>query len=175
MIQYVTDLEYAEDTRFIAGTVDQRTLSLTIRLNYNITPNLTIQYYGQPFISRGRYDEFKYATNTLARELSDRYYQYQPEEISYDEAKEVYYIDELADGTVDYEFENPDFNFIQFRSNLVARWEYVPGSELFLVWTQGNTASGNPADRLVPSLTENLFTNQAHNIFLVKWTYRFLL
>ena len=175
VIQYVTDLEYAEDTRFIAGTVDQRTLSLTIRLNYNITPNLTIQYYGQPFISRGRYDEFKYATNTLARELSDRYYQYQPEEISYDEAKEVYYIDELADGTVDYEFENPDFNFIQFRSNLVARWEYVPGSELFLVWTQGNTASGNPADRLVPSLTENLFTNQAHNIFLVKWTYRFLL
>jgi hypothetical protein len=40
---------------------------------------------------------------------------------------------------IDYRFDKPDFNFVQFRSNLVARWEYKAGSELYLVWSQGNT------------------------------------
>ena len=53
---------------------------------------------------------------------------------------DVYAIDENLDGTIDYSFENPDFSYVQFNSNLVLRWEYIPGSELFLVWSQGVTA-----------------------------------
>ena len=64
---------------------------------------------------------------------------------------------------------------MQFRSNLVVRWEYVPGSELFLVFTQSNTNLGDPEARILPSLSDNLFNNQPTNIFLLKWTYRFLL
>jgi len=75
---------------------------------------------------------------------------------------------------VDYAIDDPDFNFIQFRSNLVARWEYIPGSELFLVWAQGTTSFGDSGDRLLPSLSDNLFSDQAHNIFLIKCTYRFI-
>lgn len=178
-IQYVTDLQIAneggEETRYITGAVDQRTFSMTMRLNYSITPDLSIQYYGQPFISRGRYDRFNYIKDALAANFHDRVALYKPEAIEYIEEEELYEVDEDLDGTVDYSFDQPDFNFIQFRSNLVARWEYIPGSELFLVWSQNNTFSGDPTDDLIPSLTENIFTNQAQNIFLIKLTYRFLL
>ena len=173
-IQNVTQDEFNGETRYIAGTVDQRTFSTTIRLNYNVTPNLTIQYYGQPFISRGRYKDYKFITNSLAENFADRFHQYTDEQISFDETEELFSVDEDQNGTIDYTFGEPDFSFIQFRSNLVARWEYVPGSEIFLVWSQGTTNFGDPDDGLLPSLSDNLFSQQAHNIFLVKLTYRFL-
>ena len=89
----------------------------------------------------------------------------------------TYLIDENRDGTTDYSFGKPDFNFVQFRSNLVARWEYRPGSEIFLVWSQGNTADAfNDLDTPVfNSLFNNAFSGgNARNTFLVKCTYRFL-
>jgi hypothetical protein len=173
-IQYVTDLDFQDNTRYVAGTVDQRTFSTTLRLNYSITPNLTLQYYGQPFISRGRYKDFKYITNSMAEDFSDRFHLYADREIGFNAQNEEYAVYENRDEVVDYTFSDPDFNFIQFRSNLVARWEYIPGSEIFLVWSQGTTNSGEPGEKLIPSLTENLFSEKAHNIFLLKLTYRFL-
>ena len=47
-----------------------------------------------------------------------------------------YFVDENGDGVPDYSFANPDFNFVQFRSNLVLRWEYKPGSEFYVVWSE---------------------------------------
>lgn len=173
-IQNVSRTDFEGQPRYIAGTVDQKTLSITLRLNYNITPNLTLQYYGQPFISKGQYKDFKYITNSLAEDFTDRFYQFSDQEISFNAKEEYFSVDENQDGEIDYTFDNPDFNFMQFRSNLVARWEYIPGSEIFLVWSQGITNFGDPNERLVPSLSDNLFSEQAHNIFLIKMTYRFL-
>ena len=174
-IQYVTRTSFDNESRYIAATVNQNTLSMTIRLNYSITPNLTLQYYGQPFISRGQYKDFKRITDPLAKDFQERFALFQDEHISLDEVNGQYRIDEDADGSIDYHFRQPDFNFMQFRSNLVARWEYIPGSELFLVWSQGITNFGDPEENLLPSLRENLFSRTPHNIFLVKFTYRFLL
>ena len=143
-------------------------------MNYTILPNLTIQYYGQPFISRGRYESFKFITDPLAKSFTDRFEVYDNQQIFWDEKGSDYLIDENRDGVIDYSIGQPDFNFMQFRSNLVLRWEYVPGSEFFLVWSQNTTQFGDPADSLLPSLQQNLFSEQAHNIFLVKLTYRFL-
>ena len=78
------------------------------------------------------------------------------------------------DGKIDYTFGKPDFNFVQFRSNLVARWEYKPGSELYLVWSQGSTPDVASDSPLGKSLFDNIFDQQPHNIFLMKWTYRFI-
>ncbi|MCP3930735.1 MAG: carbohydrate binding family 9 domain-containing protein [Bacteroidetes bacterium] len=172
-IQSVGSAEFEGEARYLAGSVDQRTLSMTLRLNYTITPNLTLQFYGQPFISQGQYDEFKYITDPMAKVMNKRFHQYTEEEITFDSAEDIYRIDENQDGVHDYTVGNPDFSFIQFRSNLVARWEYIPGSELYLVWSQGTTNSGDPEEALFPNLTDNLFTNKAHNIFLLKLTYRF--
>lgn len=175
IVQYARFAEFQNNPRYIAGSLDQKTLSLTARLNYNITPNLTLQYYGQPFISRGRYFDIKHLTDPLNEEIPNQFHLFKDNEISFDNEEEIYSVDEDRDGTIDYTFSNPDFSFIQFRSNLVARWEYIPGSELFLVWSQGTTNFGNPAERLIPSLNDNLFSRKINNIFLIKATYRFLL
>ena len=84
------------------------------------------------------------------------------------------YIDENGDQITDYSFSNPDFNFLQFRSNLVLRWEYTPGSEIFLVWTQSTTSTTDPEKGIFSSLTDDLFSEKINNIFLMKFTYRFL-
>ena len=173
--QYVTQLDIGDQRRYINGRVDQHTFSATLRLNYNITPDLTIQYYGQPFISRGNYDRFNRVTDQpLARNFEDRFTAFGEDNVRYDEQKEVYEVDEDGDQNIDYSFGQPDFNFIQFRSNLVFRWEYTPGSELFLVWSQGATAFDDPQQGLFRSLTDNLFGENARNVFLVKGTYRFI-
>jgi hypothetical protein len=173
--QYVTEVDNNGTPRYILGDIDNQTLSAAIRFNYTINPNLTIQYYGEPFISIGRFKDLKYVTNSIADNLNDRFYQYQPNEISFDTASNSYIVDEGANGTVNYSFRNPDFAFVQFRSNLVLRWEYIPGSELFLVWSQGTTGFGNTRDHLLRSLDNQILGQQPENIFLMKFTYRFVL
>jgi len=141
-------------------------------LNYTINPNLTVQYWGQPFISQGTYSSFKVITDPLASNFSQRFVEYGPDQITL--AENTYEVDENLDGRVDFSFDNPDFSFVQFRSNLVVRWEYIPGSELFLVWSQDITTSGDPSLDLLPNLESNIFGNGlASNIFLLKATYRF--
>ena len=129
---------------------------------------MTIQYYGQPFVFRANYADFKYITDPNADKFGDRFEFFANDQLTYDSANEQYSIDENRDGLVDYSFDDPDFSFIQFRSNLVFRWEYVAGSELFLVWTQSNSNFGNPQDDLFESLKNGLFDNTPHNIFLIK-------
>ena len=172
--QFVRNITYNNKTRSIVGEVKQKTLRFTTRVNYNITPDLTLQYYGQPYITRPLYNKFAYVSDPLAKNYNDRFHLFTPGEISFSNG--VYTIDENTDGTPDYSFSKPDFNFVQFRSNLVVRWEYKPGSELYLVWSQGNTADAfDDLDTpLARSLFDNAFSNQFRNIFLMKWTYRFL-
>ena len=173
--QFVTNINYAQTLRTIVSEVSQKTIRFTGRVNYNITPDLTLQYYGQPYLTRPLYKNYALVTNPLAKAYNDRFHIFTPSEISYNNGR--YSIDEDANGTVDYSFDKPDFNFVQFRSNLILRWEYRRGSEFYLVWSQGNTADafGELTTPVFNSLFDNAFTGeQSRNIFLVKWTYRFL-
>ena len=172
--QWVTEVDFNGQNRIIVSAVDQNTLRFTARLNYNITPDLTVQYYGQPFITRPKYKDFGYVVDPLDKDFDRRFHRFAASEISYME--DEFRVDENGDGQVDYAFGKPDFNFVQFRSNLVVRWEYIPGSEVYLVWSQGSTpdAYGDLDSPLGRSLFDNLFDQQARNIFLVKMTYRFL-
>ncbi|GLU42765.1 DUF5916 domain-containing protein [Allomuricauda sp. NBRC 101325] len=172
-LQFITNYEDVNGSpRYLNGEIDQRTLSMSFRLNFTINPNLTIQYWGQPFISRGRYSNFKHITDPLAKNFEDRFVQYSPQQTSYSDG--VYGIDEDLDGIDDFTFDDPDFSFVQFRSNLVIRWEYIPGSEIFLVWSQDVSRSGDPTAGLLPSLGDNIFGQKPQNIFLLKATYRFV-
>ena len=172
--QFVSNVAYNDLTRSIVGQVKQKTLRFTGRLSYNITPDLTVQYYGQPYITRPLYSNFAYVSSPLAKKMSDRFYVYSPNQISFNNNE--YSVDENMDGTVDYSFYRPDFNFVQFRSNFVVRWEYRAGSELYFVWSQGNTPNViNDLDTpITESLFDNAFSQGARNIFLIKCTYRFL-
>ena len=173
--QFVDNVKYNNIIRTIVGEVKQKTLRFTGRASYNVTPDLTIQYYGQPFITRPLYDHFGYVLRPMAKKYDDRFYVFSANQISSENG--MYAIDENRDGTTDYSFSKPDFNFVQFRSNLVVRWEYKAGSEFYLVWSQGNTpdAYSDLSSPIASSLFDNAFGgDNARNIFLVKWTYRFL-
>lgn len=171
--QYVTQSDYNSDSRYVLGTIDNHTLTASVRLDYTINPNLSIQYYGQPFISRGRYKDFKYVTNPVAERLTERFQLYDSNQINL--SGNDFQVDENRDGTMDYSFSNPDFSHVQFNSNLVLRWEYIPGSELFLVWSQGVKSSVSSSDGLFEGFETGILDERPQNIFLLKATYRFIL
>ena len=173
--QYVMQTSFNGEPRYILATIDQKTLSVTIRLNYSITPDLSIQYYGQPFVSVGKYSEFKYVTHPRAPRLEDRLHWYTDDEITADPRSGGYWVDEDHDGVDDYWIYNPDFNFKQFRSNLVIRWEYVPGSTLYLVWTQERTGWLPDGTFDAKNNFRELFDIFPDNIFLIKLNYWFSL
>ena len=173
--QYVDEVDFSGTPRYITGNIDQRTFSAALRFNYSLNPNLSIQFYGQPFISRGTYTDFNYVDNPIAEKLDDRIILYNANQISRTNNTGSYLIDENLDGNTDYEIGDPDFSFVQFRSNLVVRWEYIPGSEIFLVWSQGVTGFGDPMDSLGSNLDAQIFNQKMDNTFLIKATYRFVL
>ncbi|OQP45380.1 hypothetical protein A4D02_33835 [Niastella koreensis] len=175
--QFVDNVTYNNTTRTIVSEVKQHTLRFTARLTYNITPDLTIQYYGQPYLNRPVYNHFAYVSNPMAKNYNDRFHPFNNGEVK--EVNGVYQVDEQKDGIVDYTFDKPDFNFVQFRSNFVMRWEYKRGSELYVVWSQSNTPDADADLDNNVGISKSLWTNAfdhnaARNIFLVKWTYRFL-
>jgi hypothetical protein len=170
--QYVTELTFGNHKRYILGNIKNHEFSTTLRFTYSINPNMSIQFYGQPFISRGRYSEFKFVNTAAADRFTDRVTIYDINQIS--PGTNVYTIDENSDNAIDYQFDKPDFSFAQFRSNLVARWEYIPGSEIFLVWAQGIVGNENPEASLSTSLRNQVLSNRKENTFLLKVTYRFV-
>ncbi|MEN8881549.1 MAG: hypothetical protein ABF263_04375 [Polaribacter sp.] len=67
-----------------------------------------------------------------------------------------------------------DFSFTQLQTNLVVRWEYIPGSELFLVWARGSSGFQDVNDSLTESISRQVFDAPAQDTFLIKATYRFV-
>ncbi len=170
-LQYLSALNFNGESRYIFGELDQSTVYMTFRINITINPELTLEYYGQPYISAGRYSNYKMITNTKADKFTDSYRLYSPSEISPDAVNGAYTVDENMDGSADYSFKNPDFNFRQFRSNLVVRWEYLPGSTVYLVWSQGRTSSASTGIYSFGTDMKGLFEAVPRNIFLIKLSY----
>ena len=152
--------------------IDNQSLTPTLRVNYSFNPNLTLQYYAQPFIFKARYSNFNYVTSAAADKLADRVSWFSNQQISFEDG--AYHIDENSDGNIDYSLGDPDFAFMQFRSNMVLRWEYIPGSEIFLVWSQGITDFGNLDRNVFQLATNDLFASGPENTFLLKATFRFV-
>ncbi len=170
-LQYVTTLNATQGTRYILGTIDQKTIGLTFRIDYSITPVFSIQYYGSPFVSRGYYKDFKYITNPESREYYNRFSLYNDPVRTGDQL----WLDENIDNTLDYTISDPDFNFHQFRSNFVAKWEYRPGSLLYLVWSSDVTGNVNPVNTGLGDSMGQLWNRFPDSIFLVKFSYWFSL
>jgi hypothetical protein len=172
-LQYVTDLSVADGNhRYILATVDQRIYRLTVRSTVNITPNLTVELWAQPFIATGVYDEFKKTLSPAATQFRERFETYQSIEVSRDNGR--YIITENQSATP-FSFQNPDFNIKEFRSNLVMRWEYIPGSTFFLVWSSNGSVFSSEQDSNFYAGTRQLMDLAARNTFLMKYTYRFIL
>ena len=155
------------DDRYIFGRINQKTMGIVMRLDFSITPDLSIQYYGQPLVSAGKYSAIKRITNPRAERYQDRFHTFTDIEIQKD-ADGGFTVDENGDGSTVYSLDNPDFNFRQFRSNLIVRWEYNPGSTIFLVWTQERTSFVEDGNFSFRNDLDNLFQEDATNVVLLK-------
>lgn len=164
--QYVATESIRDQDEYFLGLIDQKNLGLTFRIELGITPDLTIQYYGSPFVSAGTYSEYKRVTNPKADQWQNRVYQISENEMQLDTENDEYRIEEYTG--LNYTLENPDFNFREFRSNLVIRWEYSLGSTVYLVWTQGRNGYRENGHFSWQDDMDNLFNRQSNNVFLVK-------
>lgn len=169
-LQYVGAMEIPlinpEEESYVMGRMKQETYGLTFRLQGNITPDFSIQYYGSPFTSTASYDQFKWADNTLSKDYNDRFKLFSAEQISYSGGQYT-----IGEGGQKVQFKDPNFSFNEFRSNLVARWEYKPGSTIYLVW-EHNRSGQLPIYQ--PGWTNNfddLWRVAPTNTFMVKLNY----
>jgi len=175
--QWVTRIEdeFMTETygnRYIFAHIDQKTLSCSLRLNWIFTPKLSLQAYIQPFIAVGDYDRFK----ELARAKSFDFNEFGDGDstISYEDG--IYTVDPDGQNPAPaFSFGNTDFNYKSLRGTIVLRWEYRPGSLLYLVWTQNRADFSNPGDFKFGRDFGNLLTAPGDNIFMLKFTYRFKL
>ncbi len=175
--QYVTTKDFGNSKRYILGNITNDSWFTTLRLNYSLNPNFSVQFYGQPFISRGRYSNFNFVNNSVANSFNERVNVYDENQISFGldaDGNEAFLVDENRDNSIDYSFDKPDFSFVQFQTNLVVRWEYIPGSELFFVWARGSNGSQNIDDSLSQSISTQVLDVPANDTFLIKATYRFV-
>jgi hypothetical protein len=167
-LQYIDTKSVNNENRYLLGRINQHTLGATFRIDYNVTPELSIQYYGSPFASVGKYAEFKSVTNPRSVEYGNRYSMLNPVLNGNN-----YEVSENNNAQVDYTFGNPDFNFSQLRSNLVFRWEYRPGSQIYFVWSQDRTSYIMPGNNSVYNAVGDLRNVYPNNIFLIKFNYWF--
>ncbi len=173
---YVTQAEDSTATatygsRYLFSELDQTGLDLTVRMDLSLTPNLSIQLWAQPFVAAGDYDGFK----ELVAPGTFRFLRYGEDgasTLTFDEEANSYTADPDGDGPADtITFGNPDFRFRSLRSNLVVRWEYMPGSTVFLVWNHGQSGfSSDPSFRVFDELRKVLGDDQ-QNTFLIKFNY----
>lgn len=171
-MQYVETIDLEEEERYIISDLNSDRLSADFRINLNITPDLTIQYWGQPFVFSGNYSVLKRVTDPMADQLENRYHVFSDDEIFYNADELMYKVDENQDGSIDYSFDDPNFNFYEFRSNLVLRWEYIPGSTFYFVWSQGRTGDNSYGELDFTEDMNSLYSISPHNVFLIKFSYR---
>ncbi len=146
--QWVENVTDGATTHYVFGRLEQRTVAMTLRANYTLSPTLSIQSYAEPFVSAGRYRRFRELTNGRAAAYPDRFEPY------------AYTGD-------------ADFNYRSFRTTNVLRWEYRPGSSLFAVWQQGRQDDGARGDFDFGRDFGGLFSSPSRNVFLVKFSYWF--
>lgn len=169
--QYVTTATSTDGSRaYLLGLLDQTTTALSARVSYAFSPTLAVDVYAQPFLSGGAYAAFRRVERPRAREFDERAPVLAPGSISLSPTTDRYGVDADQDGTAEYTFRNPDFNVRELRTNTVVRWEYRPGSTLFVVWAQTRDddlvspyATGRDMDRL--------FAAPPTNVLMVKLNY----
>jgi hypothetical protein len=169
-LQYVDEVaDGAGDPHYLLARINQRVAGLTLRVNYTLSPRLSLQVYAQPFLASGAYGDYKEPADPHAPSYRDRYRELLPTELS--EMDDVISVDRDGDGAADYAFDRPDFNFQELRSNVVLRWEYRPGSTFFLIWSHQRSAdTTNGRFRFTHDLSD-LADATGEHVVLAKLTY----
>lgn len=150
---------------YLFGELRQVTAGAAVRASWTFSPTLSLQVYAEPFMSAGEYGEFKRISDPRADAYEDRYELLQSRSAGGGRVE----ADIDGDGSPD-SFRNPDFNVKQFRSNVVLRWEYQPGSALFVAWSQGRDHYAQTGDFSFGDVGK-LFAEPSEDVFMVKMSY----
>ncbi len=159
--------------RYVFADLDQKTLSANIRLNWTFTPVLSLQLFAQPLISSGSYQSFK----ALDRPRTFSFQQYGDGNSTVvrnvsTPGSVTYTADADGNGPAPpFSFSDPNFNFKSLRGNAVLRWEFKPGSALYLVWTQNRSDNESFGDFQFNHALSRLIEAKPDNILMLKFTY----
>lgn len=166
--QYVTTVPRAASvdrtfgSRYVFGAIDRSTYGTEVRFNYTFKPDLTLDFYGEPFAASGRYESFGELLEARSRLLR----RYGTDGTLVTPAGEG--VLQVTDGADTFVLRARDFNVRSFRSNLVLRWEWRPGSALYLVWQQDREADEITGRRASPSDMFRSFGTRGDHFFAVK-------
>ena len=158
------------DNRYVFAEMGQKTLGGEIRLNWTFTPTLSLQMFLQPLFSVGHYKNFKELSKP--KSYQTKLYGTDNSTIKYSSADDEYSVDPDGNGpAAGFSFSNPDFNFKSLRGNMVLRWEFLPGSVFYLVWTHGQINENNPGDFSLGRDVRNLWKSASDEIVMAKVSY----
>ncbi|MCX6333397.1 MAG: DUF5916 domain-containing protein, partial [Bacteroidia bacterium] len=101
-LQYVTKTSHNGNDRYIFASIDRKTLNASFRVNFNLTPDLTLQYWGQPYVASGKYYNHKVIMEPMADNFRDRFWTFTRQQQEYDPAENRYNIDIDNNGSNDY-------------------------------------------------------------------------
>lgn len=146
--------------RYIFATLDQKTLDIGVRADWTVSPRLSFQLFVQPFIASGGYSEFK----QLARPRGDDYLPYETVHLKADTNEYVV----AAHGVT---FDNPNFNLRSVRGSAVVRWEFRPGSAMYVVWNENRSDVVSAGDFRPRRDFSALPDAPSQDVFLVKFSY----
>jgi hypothetical protein len=162
--------------RALFADLAQHQLSMNTRLNWTFTPTLSLELFAQPFVFAGDYSGFREFTGP--RTLAKKEYGSDFGSICFDPRADRYTADPNGDCAVAgggsaqaFSFDNPDLNVRSLRGNAVLRWEYRPGSTLFLVWQQQRAGGHAFGDFDFGRDAGGIFRQRADNIFVIKASY----
>lgn len=174
----VDDNQYVEESvdadgqpHYVQARIRQTVLGATVRFNYTASPTLSVQVYAQPFVAAGSYTEYKETVDPRAARYADRHHTFRPDELM-DGPDRIVMVDR-ADGSGSFVFTRPDFNFRELRSNVVVRWEYMPGSTLFFIWSQGRSDVVEDGRFRVGHDLRELARADGEHVLLAKLTFWF--
>jgi hypothetical protein len=160
------DRTYA--ARYVFSNLDQTTLSMGTRISWTFTPRVSLQLFVQPFMSSGEYSGYK----ELHEPRRWDWDVYGKERGTIREDGETVEVDPDGSGPSEaFAFPNPDFNMRSLRGNAVLRWEYRPGSTLYLVWQQRRFSRVVDGRFRLEEDYDALFRTRPENVFALKVSY----
>jgi hypothetical protein len=169
--QYVTTETTTDSTYYVVGRIDRKEVSLTLRADLAITPKLSFEFFAQPFVSAGRYETLKLVQDPKADIYAQRFDELGVDRMTRPGGEEDVAVDVDADGFDDIAFSDPDFRVVSLRSNAVLRWEFQPGSTLFLVWQQDRRDRFDDGDFDLGDSVGEVFGASGHHVLAVKVAY----
>jgi hypothetical protein len=156
--------------RYLFGELDQTELSMQTRVNLLLTPTMSLQVYAQPLVGVGRYGAIK----EFARPGTFDFLRYGTTggTLSCNAEEGEYDIDPDGSGPAKrFTLENPDFNEKSLRLQAVFRWEWRPGSTLYVVWTEEREDESFPGRFDLSRDVRRLLRAPADDVFAVKISY----